>query len=115
VLWYGKVDPSPTNTVSGTYTGDESGVSASLVLRPDHTFEQAINTLGVTKQAKGGWSISQNGDVIFSKDFLKSSGEALRNDETASVDGQLKGPNLQILIATTSKSGVPTFRKKQFF
>jgi len=115
VLWYGRADPSPTDTVSGTYTGDESGVSASLVLRPDHTFEQSINPLGVAKQAKGGWSISQNGDIVFSKDFLKTSGESLRSDETASHDGHLQGRNLQIQIAKTSRSGVPTFRKKQFF
>ena len=115
VLWYGRDDPSPTNSVSGTYTGHESGVSASLVLRPDHTFEQSINTLGVTKQAKASWNIGQNGDIVFSKDFLKNSGEALRNDETASHDGHLQGPNLQIEIAKTSTSGVPTFRKKQFF
>lgn len=116
ILWYGRVDPSPTNTVTpGTYNGDESGVSASLVLRPDHTFEQSITTLGVTKQAKGSWSVSQNGDIVFSKDFLKTSGEALRSDETASHDGHLQGPNLQIQIARTSRSGVPTFRKKQFF
>src|SRR5450432_2937366 len=29
VLWYGRVDPSPTNTVSGTYAGDEPRVSAT--------------------------------------------------------------------------------------
>jgi len=114
VLWYGKVDLSPTNTVSGTYAGDENGVSASLVLKPDHTFAQAINTLGVAKQAKGSWSLGQNGDIVFSKDFLKTSGEPLRSDETASAEDP-KGSNLQIQIALTTSSGVPTFRKKQFF
>jgi hypothetical protein len=115
VLWYGRVDPSPTDSVSGTYIGDEPGVSATLILEPNHTFEQSINTLGVTKQAKGNWSISQNGGIVFSKDFLKTSGEALRSDETASHDGHLQGPNLQIQITKTSSSGVPTFRKKQLF
>lgn len=114
VLWYGRVDPSPTNTVFGTYTGDENGVSASLVLKPDHTFAQAINTLGVTKQAKGSWSFGQNGAIVFSKNFLKTSGEALRSDETASA-WDPKGSNLQVQIALTSSSGVPTYRKNQFF
>jgi len=114
VLWYGRVDPSPTNTVSCTYTGDENGVSASLVVKPDHTFEQVINTLGVTKQAKGSWSFGQNGDIVFSKDFLKISGDAIRSDETASA-WDPKGSNLQIEIAMTSSSGVPTFRREQFF
>ena len=29
-LWYGRVDPSPLNTISGTYAGDEPGVSATI-------------------------------------------------------------------------------------
>jgi hypothetical protein len=114
VVWYGRVDPSPANTVSGTYAGDEPGMSAILILKADHTFEQVIHTLGITKQAKGSWSVGQNGDIIFSKDFLKASGEALRSDETASA-WDPKGSNLQIQIAMTSRSGVPTFRKKQLF
>jgi len=114
ILWYGRVDPSATNTITGTYTGDESGASASLILKPDHTFEQAITTLGVTTQAKGSWSLDQNDDIIFSKDFLKTSGEALRSDETASAEDP-KGSSLQIQIAMTSSLGVPTFRKMQFF
>ncbi len=114
MLWYGRVDPSPSNTVSGTYAGDEPGVSATLTLKPDHTFEQAIHTPSITNQAKGSWSVGQNGNIIFSKDFLKASGEALSSNETASA-WDPKGSNLQIQIATTPGSGVPTFRKKQLF
>jgi hypothetical protein len=115
VLWYGKVDPLPTNTAVGIYAGDQSEASTSLVLKPDHTFEQVIHILDITKQAKGNWSLAQNGDIIFSKDFLKTSGEALRSDETASAWDPKGSNNLQIQITMTSSSGVPTFRKKQFF
>jgi hypothetical protein len=114
VLWYGKVDPSSSNTITGTYAGDEPGVSATLTLKPDHTFEQAIHTPSITNQAKGSWSFGQSGDIIFSKDFLKASGEALNSNETASA-WDPKGSNLQIQIATTAGLGVPTFRKKQLF
>ena len=114
MLWYGRVDPSPSNTVSGTYAGDEPGVSATLTLKPDHTFEQAIHTPSITNQAKGTWSVGQNGDIIFSKGFLKASGEALSSNETASA-WDPKGSNLQIQIAMTPGSGVPTFRKKRLF
>ncbi len=114
VLWYSRVDPSPANTVSGIYAGEEPGVSATLILKADHTFEQVIHALSVTKQAKGIWSVDQNGDVTFSKDFLKACGEPLRSDETASA-WDPKGSNLQIQIAMTSGSGVPTFRKEQLF
>jgi hypothetical protein len=114
VLWYGRVDPSSNNTVPGTYTGDENGVQATLILKPDGTFAQTVNHLGIAKQATGNWSFNQKGDVLFSKAFLKSSGDALRGDETASAwDPQ--GSNLQIEIAATSTSGPPTYRKRQFF
>lgn len=114
MLWYGRVDPSPSNAVSGTYAGGEPGVSATLTLKADHTFEQAIHTPSITNQAKGNWSVGQNGDIMFSKDFLKASGEALSSNETASASGP-KGSNLQVEIATTPGAGVPTFRKKQLF
>ena len=113
VLWYGRVDPSANNSVPGTYAGDEEGVPATLVLNPNHTFEQSVTNLGVAKQAKGTWTLAESGDIVFSKDFLKTSGEALREDETASAWSP-RGSNLQIQIAATSKSGVPTFRKSQF-
>ena len=114
VQWYGRVDPSSSNTVSGTYAGDEPGVSATLIMSPNQTFEQTIHTVSVTNQAKGSWSVGQNGDIIFSKDFLKASGASLSSNETASA-WHPNGTDLQIQIANTSSSGVPIFRKKQLF
>ncbi len=86
-----------------------------MVLRENHTFEQTVSYLGVEKHSEGTWSLSKSGDVVFSGAFLKSSGEVLQEGETASADLNLKGTGLSIEIATTSKSGVPTFRRKQFF
>jgi hypothetical protein len=112
VLWYGRVDPSPDKNVYGTYTGDEEGVPATLVVKQDHTFEQTVTHLGVAKHAEGTWSLSQNGDIIFSRDFLKTSGDSLREDETASA-GNPEGSNLQIVIAVAAKWTTPIFRKRQ--
>jgi hypothetical protein len=114
VQWYGKADPSASSGVSGTYAGDEPGVSATLVLKSDHTFEQTIHAVSITNQAKGSWSVGQNGDIVFSKDFLKASGQALSSNEMASA-WEPKGSSLQIQIATVPVSGVPTFRKRQLF
>ena len=114
VLWYGRTGSSPDNTVSGTYAGDEEGVGAILNVKPDHTFEQVITHDGVSKHTKGIWSLSQTGDILFSKEFLKTSGESLRDDETASAWNPT-GSNLQIQIQAISKTGgPPTYRKKQF-
>jgi hypothetical protein len=112
VLWYGRVDPSSGEPVVGAYAGDEPGVPASLVLKPDHTFEQTVTYLGVPKHVVGSWSFNQSGDIVFSKEFLKTSGELLRDDEIASAWNP-KGSALQIEIAVSSSSA-PTFRKRQF-
>jgi hypothetical protein len=111
---YRRVDPSSKNTLFGTYAGDEEGVPATLILREDYTFQQSVSHLGVEKHAEGTWSLSKSGDLVFSRAFLKTSGEMLQEDETASADLHLKG-GLSIEVAMTSRSGVPTFRKKQFF
>ena len=85
---------------------------ATLILKRDHTFEQTITRDGVTKNANGNWGVSQTGDIVFSKGFLKTSGECLRDDETASA-WDPEGSDLQIQITATSKSGrPPAYRKK---
>jgi hypothetical protein len=113
VLWYLRVDPSTDNTVTGTYANDEGGVHQTLTVKPDHTFEQAITHEGLEKHTKGSWSFSQSGDISFSKEFLKTSGVSLRDDETASAWNP-SGSNLQIQIAASSKSGSPPiYHKKQ--
>ncbi len=110
---YKRVDPSSMNTVSGTYAGDEGGVPATFVLKDDHTFEQTVSHLGVEKHSEGTWSLSKETDLVFSRAFLKTSGETLQEDETASADLSLKGGGLSVEVAMTSKSGVPTFHKRQ--
>jgi hypothetical protein len=112
---YRRVDPTSKDMLFGTYTGDEEGVPATLVLREDHTFEQKVSHLNIEKHSKGTWSINNSRDLVFSRAFLKTSGEMLQDDETASADLNLKGGGLSIEVATTSRSGVPTFHKKQFF
>jgi hypothetical protein len=112
VVWYGRVDPSNGDTVNGKYAGDEPGMPTTLVLKADHTFEQTITNHGVEKHAAGSWSLNQNGDIVFSEAFLKTSGESLREDETASAWNP-KGSNLQIQIE--SRYDAPIFRKKQLW
>jgi len=112
VEWYLRVDSSPDNTVAGIYNGDEEGVPATLIVKPDHKFDQTVSHVGVSKHANGTWNVNQSGDIVFSKAFLKTTGESLGEDETASAWDPKGGP-LQIMIERTSKSGTPTFRKKQ--
>jgi len=113
IEWYGKVASVPGDTVSGTYAGDEEGVPATLTLMPNHTFEQSVTHGGIAKHAEGRWTFSQTGDLVFSKSFIKTTGELVREDETVSTVGGT-GSSLQIQIAVDPTLGVPTFRKRLF-
>ncbi|MFY9854209.1 MAG: hypothetical protein WAK26_10075 [Terracidiphilus sp.] len=113
IEWYGKVTSVAGETASGTYAGDEEGVPATLNLKPDHTFEQTVTHGGIAKHAQGSWTLSQAGDIVFSKSFIKTTGESVREDETASTVGGT-GASIQIEIAVNPKLGVPTFRKRLF-
>jgi hypothetical protein len=112
VEWYLRVGSSPDNTVAGIYNGDEEGVPATLIVRADHTFDQTVSHVGDSKHANGTWNVNQSGDIAFSKAFLKTTGEALGEDETASA-GDPKGGPLQIRVERTPKTGTLAFRKKQ--
>jgi len=113
IEWYGKVASVTGETISGTYAGDEEGVPATLNLKPDHTFEQTVIHSGIAKHAQGTWTLSPTGDIVFSKSFIKSTGESVREDETASTVSGI-GASIQIEIAVNPKLGVPTFRKRLF-
>jgi hypothetical protein len=109
VLWYGKtsVGQSPV----GSYKGDEPNVVSTLTLNEDHSFFQMLTREGVTKQANGTWSQDSSGTVRFSNRFLKTSGEPLSDDETASsIDPQ--GSGLQIEISVSEHLPEPVFHKR---
>jgi len=112
IEWYSKVGSATGGTVAGTYAGDEEGVPATLTLKPDHTFEQTVTHGPIAKHAQGTWNSNQAGDISLSRSFIKTTGEPLREDETASTVGGTES-SLQIQVAVTSKL-VPTFRKRPF-
>jgi hypothetical protein len=113
VLWYCNPDHSADQTLPNIYTGDEPEVITSLTLNRDHTFNQRVSALGVTKYGEGRWNVSKDGDVTFSKEFLKNSGEALTENEAASAIDPGDSGCLQIEIAVHSNSGEPTYHKRQ--
>jgi hypothetical protein len=111
VLWYGKTDSG--KSLAGTYTGDEPGVTATLVINADHSFSQTIAFGTSTNHAIGTWNQDSNGTVKFSNAFLKTSGEPLQPDELASSMDP-KGSNLQIEISKAANIPEPVFRKALF-
>jgi hypothetical protein len=110
VLWYGKTGSD--NSVLGTYTGDEAGVTATLVLNADHSFGQTIAHDGIANHATGTWSQDSDGTIRFSKAFLKTSGEPLKADEIASSMNPA-GSNLQIEISMSEHVMEPVFYERE--
>ena len=108
VLWYGKVGAG--TSLAGQYKGDELNVIATLTLGDDHSFAQTITINNMTKRANGTWSQDKNGTVWFSNQFLKSSGESLSADESASsIDPQ--DSNLQIEVTMAGHKPEAIFHK----
>jgi hypothetical protein len=89
-------------------------VSATLVLNADHSFDQTLAHDGVANHANGNWSQLADGTIEFSNAFLKTSGEPLRGDESASSMDP-KGSNLQIEISKSSHATEPVFYKRLAF
>ena len=84
---------------------------ATLVMKDDHTFDQEVIHAGLARQAHGTWTVRENGDIFFSREFLKTSGEPLTKDEIAWA-WEPKGSNLQIQVAVNPSFAQPIFRKK---
>jgi hypothetical protein len=111
VLWYGRTSSVQDNSVEGTYAGDEEGAPAVLYVRADHSFDQAVTTNGIAKHASGTWSQSPDRSIRLSSAFLKTSGEPLHADESATAMDPRGNPNLQIEVAVSGETPQPNFEK----
>jgi len=113
ILWYGGTESSRDDLIAGTYQGNFGGIPATLVMNTNHTFEQTVGGREISAQARGTWKTRPNGDIEFSKEFLKTSGLALAQNETATALNP-RSSGLQIEIAVDPKLSAPTYRKRQF-
>ena len=84
-----------------------------LVLNSDHTFEQTVAGFKQTTSARGTWSVASNGDVVFSSERIKPSGQPLASGETAKSMDPRGSPFLQIEIAADQQLGTLSYYKKQ--
>lgn len=114
VVWYGEADPSGSNGVTGRYKETSGKYARSLALNSDHTFAQdEVGWLDKTASATGTWSVGHNGEILFSREFLKPSGQPLATSETAKAMDPQGSWLLQIEIAADPNFGIPSYRKKK--
>jgi hypothetical protein len=113
VVWYGKTDSVTTDQVAGRYKETDRLGSRTLALNSDHSFDQTVAGWMQTASARGTWSIAGNRDVVFSREFLKPSGQPLAGDETAKAMDPRGSGFLQIEIAADEEPGFLSYHKKQ--
>jgi len=113
VVWYGKADPAGSGGVTGRYKETSGNYTRSLLINSDHSFVQDEVGWLQTASAKGTWSVAQNGEILFSREFLKPSGHPLAADETARAMDPQGSWLLQIEIVADPHLGIPSYHKKQ--
>lgn len=99
--------------VSGVYTTAHEGELSILILKPDQSFQQELTHLGKVEHAQGNWRRIGRGFVVFSKEFLKLSGqETARDGESYGVVEKRFG--LVRYIVLNPNADGPKFRRTFF-
>jgi hypothetical protein len=111
--WYIIAANYSYGAVSGTYNFRENGETSTLILKEDHSFQQELSRNGKLESARGSWRRIGEGGVVFSKEFLRMTGQEVRSDGQA--DGEVKKTfALFLSIYLTPDPGGPVFRKELF-
>ena len=99
--------------LAGWYSFQSKDESSILILKKDQTFQQEITHGGKTEHAQGDWRRIGEGRVVFSREFLKLTGQETRGDGQA--DGEVKKRlGLLLSIQFDPDPSGPVFRKSLF-
>jgi hypothetical protein len=77
LLWYMVASDYGDGVASGTYQFAENGESSTLVLKPDHSFQQELIEHGEVKHATGTWRRIGEGALRFQRSFYPYLGRNL--------------------------------------
>lgn len=86
ILWYWDSENLSVTAVSGTYAMRVDDVSATLVLRPDQTFQEQLKASGEVKHAEGKWELAGENHIAFSPELLAVSGRQISSAGTTHAD-----------------------------
>jgi hypothetical protein len=113
-IWYMVAADYGYGAVSGTYVLRHDGEQSTLILKKDRSFQQVLSRQGKTESAQGRWRRVGEGGVVFSREFLKLTGQEVRADGEA--DGEVKKQCLGLFpsINFDPTPGGPTFHKRLF-
>ena len=112
VFWYWEGENFSVGTVSGTYDLKLSGEASTLVLRPDHSFQQELDSAGIVRRVEGSWRLSGEGHIAFSREFLQLSGEEM--SPAGQAYGQIENWFGLVSITLAPNPNGPRFHKRLF-
>jgi hypothetical protein len=112
--WYMVAADYGYGAVSGTYVLRHDGEQSTLILKKDRSFQQVLNRQGKTERVQGRWRRVGEGGVVFSKEFLKLTGQEVRADGQA--DGKVRKQCLGLFLSINFEPdpGGPMFHKRFF-
>jgi hypothetical protein len=112
-VWYTVAANYSYGAVSGTYNFRENRETSTLILKEDRSFQQELSSNGKLESARGSWRRIGEGGVVFSKEFLRMTGQEVRSDGQA--DGEVKKKfGLFLSIHLSPDPGGPVFHKQLF-
>ena len=77
-LWFAVASDYSDGVVSGTYHLTQNGETSTLILKPDHSFQQVLKQSNHVQQAEGTWRhVGAFGGIAFSKEFMAVTGQEL--------------------------------------
>ena len=112
LFWYWEGENFSDGAVCGTYTLRQNGEVVTLVLTPDHRFQQELDGPGAVRRAEGSWRVSGEGHIAFSSEFLKVSGEEM--SPAGQAYGQIENWFGIVSITLAPNPDGPRFHKKLF-
>jgi hypothetical protein len=112
LFWYWEGENFSDRAVSGTYTFRLNGEGSTLVLRPDHSFQQELDSAGTVRRAVGSWHVFGEGGIAFSEEFLKVPGKEM--GASGRPYGQIENWFGIVSITLAPNPNGPRFHKKLF-
>jgi hypothetical protein len=111
-FWFWEGENFSDRAVAGTYITQLRGEKSTLVLKPDHSFQQELDTAGTVKRAEGTWYVFGEGHIELSKEFLILPGQAV--SPSGAAYGDIVNRLGFVSIALDSDGDGPKFHKKLF-
>ena len=112
VFWYVQAGDFSDSDVSGTYILQQNDETSTLILRPDHSFQQEVVETGKVTRADGIWRVSGEGHIAFSAEFLRVHGEQV--SPAGQAYGQIHNWFGLVSITLPPDPSGPRFRRKLF-